>query len=184
MLLNNKINILSNSLLKLGHTKEASDLQKSLEEAGLTPTDAGGFSFTVPTEIAVREGLKDIGLNESLLEEEDISVDLSSIRQHALSVLKEAKSNGFRGNCAEAAIAINDVLFDNEGLLVVKDDNKGGEVYVKWGGSLWNQEGEKELSSDYSLTYPSRKELINSFGGCNLSSLTKRLEIADRNVRA
>ena len=72
----------------------------------------------------------------------------------AFQILEKAKIEGFSGACAEAAIAINNVLFDGEGTLVAavnkylweKDGRMIGHVavYYEPDGSYWDAEGEKD----------------------------------------
>ncbi len=72
----------------------------------------------------------------------------------AFQILEKAKIEGFSGVCAEAAVAINNVLFDGEGTLVAavnkylweKDGRMIGHVavYYEPDGSYWDTEGEKD----------------------------------------
>jgi len=72
----------------------------------------------------------------------------------AFQILEKAKIEGFSGACAEAAVAINNVLFDGEGTLVAavnkylweKDGRMTGHVavYIDSEGSYWDAEGEKD----------------------------------------
>jgi hypothetical protein len=69
-------------------------------------------------------------------------------------ILEKAKIEGFGGACAEAAVAINNVLFDGEGTLVAavnkylweKYGRMTGHVAVYYDpdGSYWDAEGEKD----------------------------------------
>jgi hypothetical protein len=68
-------------------------------------------------------------------------------------ILEKANIKGFGGACAEAAMAINNVLFDGEGTLVVAANkymwkNHGRmighvAVYYEPEGTYWDTEGEK-----------------------------------------
>jgi hypothetical protein len=72
----------------------------------------------------------------------------------AFQILEKAKIKGFSGTCAEAAAAINNILFDGEGTLVAavnkhlweKDGRMTGHVAVHYkpAGSYWDAEGEKD----------------------------------------
>lgn len=123
-------------------------------------------------------------------------------------LLKKANIYGFGGECAETAIAINDVLFNGKGKLVAavnkwlweNEERIVGHVAVEWNGTYWDSEGQKNWEDieswgmldpddeDYDFgddreenayevvkIYPNKEELIDLFGGCNLSDKKKTL---------
>ena len=174
-----KISVLFQAITKLGggENKDFSKEEMALNELGIKLTDLGGMS--VPLEYVLREGgiLRELGVSEELFnendkltpeereeynrltlgekKEKDTARDIANKKEteeHAIKVLKRAKLKGFFGKCAEAAIAINDVLFDDEGILVAAVnkwlwENEGrmvGHVAVEWKGSYWDAEGKKE----------------------------------------
>lgn len=218
-----KLAALSRILIKLSNDRDDDSIKKEIEavkrEVKRELTDSGGISF--PLEFVLREGgtLKDLGIDEGLLEEDE-PANPQETEDHAIKVLKRAGLYGFGGKCAEAAIAINDVLFNNEGRLVAAAnkwlwENEGrfvGHVAVEWNGSYWDTDGKKnwdhiessamldprdldynfgtedeeekeERASIVSTIYPTKEELIEMFGGCNLNSLIRSLEAADKMVR-
>jgi len=187
------------------------DLSKELKNLGHeeASSDVSSLSFN-PLDLGFATG-------ELNLESFSESGDESEIDpEHVKKVLKRASLYGFGGECAEAAIAINDVLFNEEGRIVAainkwlweKEGRVVGHVAVEWGGSYWDSEGEKdwdrieswgmvdESDPDYEFEgdkeapylvekiYPSKKDLVKMFGGCNLDLMIKRLEKADREVRS
>jgi hypothetical protein len=75
------------------------------------------------------------------------------LNTHQISlILKKANMYGFGGECAETAIAINDVLFNGKGKIVAavnkwlweNEERIVGHVAVEWNGTYWDSEGEKE----------------------------------------
>lgn len=143
------------ALKRMGFHKEAADLKElipdSIKEDPLTAAFAFGGLNIAPF---VESG-----------DESEIDPD------HVQAVLNRAGLYGFGGECAEAAIAINDVLFNEEGVLVAAVnkwifENEGravGHVAVQWGDGYWDAEGKKdweeieswgmvdELDSDFDL---------------------------------
>lgn len=190
----NYLHDLSQQLKNLGHEEAASDVST----LSFDPLDLGFASGKLNLESFSESG------DESEIDPE-----------HVKKVLERASLYGFGGECAEAAIAINDVLFNEEGRIVAainkwlwkKEGKIIGHVAVEWNGSYWDSEGEKdwggieswgmldESDLDYEFEgdkeapylvekiYPSKKELVEMFGGCNLGSMIKKLERADREVR-
>lgn len=236
-----KISALFQTLTKLGHDRDA-EIEELIEETvrdNLTRNERG-LSFRVSEYDAIEPLgiLKNLGINNTLLDEYRTIPDakekdegLFSINEYkkkiedrAIAVLRrarEAKFRGFGGECAEVAIAINDVLFNDEGILVAAVnkwlwENEGrmvGHVAVEWNGAYWDAEGKKEWenieswgmldpedpdydfgtedselkverANDVERVAPSKEELVEYFGGCNLSSLIERLEKADRAVES
>lgn len=230
-----KISALFQTLTKLGHDRDA-EIKNIIEETArdnLTRNKRGLFFRASEYEAIGPLGiLEDLGINNTLLDEYRTIPDtkekdegLFSINEYkkkiearAIAVLRrarEAKLSGFGGECAEAAIAINDVLFNDEGILVAAVnkwlwENEGrmvGHVAVEWNGDYWDAEGKKEWENieswgmldesdeDYNFgddpeqnankvekIYPSKEELLKYFGGCDLFSLVRALEVADKEV--
>ena len=95
----------------------------------------------------INETIDDPGILKGAPETQE---DLDTV----FKILELASLEGFSGACAEAAIAINNVLFDGEGTLVAavnkhlwtKDKRMVGHVAVFFepDGSYWDTEGEKE----------------------------------------
>lgn len=238
-----KLSTLSQSLVKLGHDEDAKAIKEALKTSGVEPTNSG-FSFSVPSEIAleVDSFLKEVlGINPRMIKEDDEltpeereeynrltsqerrEIDIANKNKkdfetinHAEAALEKASLYGFGGKCAEAAIAINDVLFNEEGRLVAavnkwlweEEGRMVGHVAVEWKGSYWDSEGRKEWerieswgmldehdedydfgdnpeqnATDVEKIYPSKEKLLEYFGGCDLSSLVRALEVADKEVR-
>jgi hypothetical protein len=190
---------LSEELENLGHQGAASDVSSLSSSLSFEPMDLAFASGKLNLEAFSESG-----------DESEIDAD------HVLKVLVRAKIYGFGGECAEAAIAINDVLFNEEGRLVaainkwIWDNEKRivGHVAVEVGNDYWDANGKKsweeieswgmldENDPDYNLgdnpeenafavekIYPSKEDLIDMFGGCNLKSFIRTLEEADKEVR-
>lgn len=230
-----KISALFQTLTKLGHDRDA-EIEELIEETArdnLTWNERGpSFRVSEYDAIGPLGILEGLGINKTLLDEYrtipdakekdegsfNINEYKKKIEDRAIAVLRrarEAKLRGFGGECAEAAIAINDVLFNDEGILVAAVnkwlwENEGrmvGHVAVEWNGAYWDAEGKKEWEDieswgmldesdeDYNFgnnpeqnanevekIYPSKEELLKYFGGCDLSSLVRALEVADKEV--
>jgi hypothetical protein len=167
-----KISALLQTLTKLGHDRDAEvgNLIKEVARDSLTRNERG-LSFRVPKWEAIEPLgiLEGLGINKTLLneyetipnaEEKDerkfnINEHKKKIEARAIAILNKAKQEkryGFGGECAETAIAINDVLFGDEGVLVAAAnkwlwENEGrmvGHVAVEWSGAYWDAEGKKE----------------------------------------
>ena len=128
-----KLKVLQKHLIELGHNKEASKIPNFIMEDPMTI----GFSH----------GGLNIG---SFVESGDDEIDPDYINK----VLSIAKIKGFSGNCAEAAIAIRDILFAESGAKIIAAVNKWkfkefgemeGHVAVEWGERYWDAEGEKPI---------------------------------------
>jgi hypothetical protein len=190
---------LSKELKNLGHEGAASDISSLSSSLSFEPMD-----------LAFAAGKLNLGAFSESGDESEIDID------HVQKVLARAKIYGFGGECAEAAIAINDVLFNEEGRLVAainkwlwdKEKRIVGHVAVQVGDDYWDSNGKKsweeieswgmldENDPDYNLgdspeenafavekIYPSSDDLIEMFGGCNLSAFVRVLEDADREIR-
>jgi len=238
-----KLSALSQSLVKLGHDEDAKAIEEALKTFEVAPNKKK-FSFSVPSEIAleVDSFLEEVlGINPRMIKEDNEltpkerevynrltsqerrEIDFANKNKkdsetinHAEAVLEKAGLYGFGGKCAEAAIAINDVLFNEEGRLVAavnrwlweKEGRMVGHVAVEWNGAYWDAEGKKEWenieswgmlderdedydfgdnpeqnATDVEKLYPPKEELLEYFGGCDLSSLVRALEVADKKVR-
>ncbi len=156
-----KLYKLSKLLLAVGADKEAllvrklsSDrdaIRKSLEESGLEVGEDGSIRMSVPTDIALRElgkSSEDPSMERLLKEEDDrLEINLDFVSD----VLKKAKIEGFGGACAEAAEAINEVLFFGQGEIVGifnkwawdTFDAPMGHVVVGWRDKYFDAEGER-----------------------------------------
>jgi hypothetical protein len=183
---------LYSALKRFGFHKEASDLKDLIPNSVSADPLATAFAF----------GDLNIGAFVESGDESDLDID------HINSVLSRAKMHGFSGECAEAAVAINEVLFNREGTIVAavnkwlyeNEERFVGHVAVEWNGRYWDAEGEKdweeieswgmadELDYDFEKPeqayevekiYPSKDELLEMFGGCNLKNMIKKLELAD-----
>jgi hypothetical protein len=128
-----KLKLLYKHLANLGHKKEASKIPNFIMEDPMTI----GFSH----------GGLNIG---SFVESGDDEIDPDYINE----VLSIAKIKGFGGDCAEAAIAIRDILFAESGAKIIAAVNKWkfkefgemeGHVAVEWGERYWDAEGEKPI---------------------------------------
>lgn len=126
-----KLKVLQRHLMELGHNKEASKIPNFIMEDPMTL----GFSH----------GGLNIG---SFVESGDDEIDPDYINE----VLSIAKIKGFGGDCAEAAIAIRDILFSESGAKIIAAVNKWkfkefgemeGHVAVEWNERYWDAEGEK-----------------------------------------
>lgn len=131
------------ALKRLGLHKEAANLEDIIRS---TITE-DSFSVTEnPITLAV--ALRELGPNalDTPLDEFEINTE------HVQKVLDRAGLYGFGGECAEAAIAINDVLFNEEGKLVAAVnkwlwENEGravGHIAVEWNGEYWDAKGKKD----------------------------------------
>jgi hypothetical protein len=89
------------------------------------------------------------------------------------SILAEAKLDGFGGKCFPAAIAINRVLFEGKGKLVgafnkafLAQGRLKGHVAVKFGGRLWDAEGETSLEDleSWGMLDPHDQDYIEEYG--------------------
>jgi hypothetical protein len=126
---------LSKELKNLGHEGAASDISSLSSSLSFEPMD-----------LAFAAGNLNLGAFSESGDESEIDVE------HVQKVLDRAKIYGFGGECAEAAIAINDVLFNEEGVLVAAVnkwifENEGravGHVAVQWGDGYWDAEGKKD----------------------------------------
>lgn len=234
-----KISALFQTLTKLGHDRDT-EIKRIFEETvgdNLTWNERGpSFRVSEYDAIGPLGILDNLGINNTLLDEYGTIPDAKEkdegsfnineykkrIEDRAIAVLRrarEAKLRGFGGECAEVAIAINDVLFNDEGILVAAVnkwlwENEGrmvGHVAVEWNRSYWDAEGKKEWENieswgmldpedpDYDFgtedselkveraneverVAPSKEELVEYFGGCNLSDLIRKLETIDSNL--
>lgn len=128
------LNSLSKELKNLGHEEAASDI------SSLSPS----FSFN-PMDLAFATGKLNLDVFSESGEESELDIE------HIQKVLVRAKIYGFGGECAEAAIAINDVLFNKEGRLVAainkwlwdKEKRIIGHVAVQVGEDYWDSNGKK-----------------------------------------
>ena len=187
---------LYSALNRLGFYKEAADLKELIPDMIKEDPLTTAFAF----------GNLNIG---SFVESgDDIEVDFDQVDK----ILKRAELEGFGGMCAEAAIAMNEVIFGGKGKLVAAVNKKLweegrflGHVAVEWEGSYWDADGEKtwdeieswgmvdENDEDYSFEnkddlynveriYPTEEELYDMFGGCNLEDLKRALYEAKAEV--
>ena len=125
---------LSKELKNLGHEGAASDISSLSSSLSFEPMD-----------LAFAAGKLNLGAFSESGDESEIDID------HVQKVLARAKIYGFGGECAEAAIAINDVLFNEEGRLVAainkwlwdKEKRIVGHVAVQVGDDYWDSNGKK-----------------------------------------
>lgn len=163
--------------------------------------------------IKIADRFDSLGLKKEADKIDLLIAKASSDNQNDIAsrVLQIANLYGFGGECAETAIAINDVLFNGEGRIVAavnkwlweSERRMVGHVAVEYGDMYWDAEGQKnwedieswgmldEEDPDYDFgddpeekinrayevekIYPTREDLLESFGGCNLGEKKKIL---------
>lgn len=187
---------LYSALKRLGFHKEAADLKDLIPDLITEDPLTTAFAFG------------NLNIGTFVESGDDIDIDFDQVDK----ILKRAELEGFGGMCAEAAIAMNEVIFEGRGRLVAavneklwKEGEFVGHVAVEWEGSYWDAEGEKtwedieswgmvdESDPEYSFEnleeayvvekiYPSREELEEMFGGCNLQDLKRALYEAKAEV--
>ena len=177
-------------LFRASNSGSKEELPEELKELPFRQTEQG-FSFKASPEDLLA------ATNRSHLISEDYDFDYNP--EHIKEVLAEANIRGNDAVCGQTAIAINDVLFDNNGKLIAiinkylwKNFGKMvGRVVIKYNDDYWDHEGPKSFEeiatkdieiSDVEVFEINKKQIKQYFSDCNTIAITKKLELAQRNV--